>query len=124
MGRVNKPLSAIEKRQMRQMLKELRQRMIEERREKRGVTLRVVSDEEVIKNAEKVVKHMKFVTPSALADKLGISMSLAKRILRDLETKGMLKVYAKNRRVQIYVPAERFEKLVKPGAYSYTVEEM
>ncbi len=124
LGRVNKPLSAIEKRQMRQMLKELRQRMIEERREKRGVTLRVVSDEEVIKNAEKVVKHMKFVTPSALADKLGISMSLAKRILRDLETKGMLKVYAKNRRVQIYVPAERFEKLVKPGAYSYTVEEM
>ena len=124
MGRVNKPLSAIEKRQMRQMLKELRQRMIEERKEKRGVTLRVVAEEDVIKNAEKVVKHMKFVTPNMLADKMGINMSLAKRILRDLETKGLLKLYAKNRRVQIYVPAEKFDQRVKPGAYSYTVEEM
>ncbi len=124
MGRVNKPLSAIEKRQMRQMLKELRQRMIEERKEKRGVTLRVVAEEDVIKNAEKVVRHMKFVTPNMLADKMGINISLAKRILRDLETKGTLKLYAKNRRIQIYVLADKFDKLVKPGAYSYTVEEM
>jgi len=124
MGRVNKPLSAIEKRQMRQLLKELRKKMIEERKESRGVTLRVVAEENVVDQAQKVVRHMNFVTPTALAEKMSVSVGLAKRILRDLETRGVLKLYAKNRRVQIYVPAEKFDKLVKPGAYSYTVEEM
>ncbi len=124
MGRVNKPLSAIEKRQMRQLLKELRKKMIEERKEKRGVTLRVVAEENVVDQAQKVVRHMKFVTPTMLAEKMGVSVGLAKRILRDLETRGVLKLYAKNRRVQVYVPAEKFDQLVKPGAYSYTVEEM
>jgi deoxyribonuclease V len=52
------------------------------------------------------------------------SIGVAKRVLRDLETRGVLKLYAKNRRVQVYVPADKFEKLVKPGAYSYTVEEL
>jgi len=124
MGRVNKPLSAIEKRQMRQLLKELRKKMIEERKESRGVTLRVVAEANVVDQAQKVVRHMNFVTPTALAEKMGVSVGLAKRILRDLETRGVLKLYAKNRRVQIYVPTEKFDKLVKPGAYSYTVEEM
>ncbi|UXD21662.1 30S ribosomal protein S25 [Ignicoccus pacificus DSM 13166] len=124
MGRVNKPLSAIEKRQMRQLLQDLRKRMIEERKAKRGVTQQVVAEANVVDQAAKVVRHMKFVTPSMLADKMEISIGVAKRVLRDLETRGVLKLYAKNRRVQVYVPADKFEKLVKPGAYSYTVEEM
>ncbi len=124
MGRVNKPLSAIEKRQMRQLLQELRKRMIDESRARRGVTQQVVAEADVVDKAAKVVRHMKFVTPNALAEKMEISVGVAKRVLRDLETRGVLKLYAKNRRVQIYVPADKFDKLVKPGAYSYTIEEM
>ncbi len=124
MGRVNKPLSAIEKRQMRQLLEDIRKRMIEERKSTRGVTHRVVAEGDVLKKAEAIVKRTQFVTPYILANKMEISIGLAKRVLRDLETKGVVKLYSKNRRVQIYVPAERFDKLVKPGAYSYTVEEM
>ncbi|NPA84515.1 MAG: hypothetical protein GXO07_00740 [Crenarchaeota archaeon] len=124
MGRVNKPLSAIEKRQMRQLLKELREKMKAEKRETRGVTARVVAEENVVEQAEKAIRGMKFVTPTSLSEKMGISVGLAKRVLRDLETKGVLKLYSKNRRVQVYVPADKFEQLVKPGAYSYTVEEM
>ncbi|ABU81377.1 30S ribosomal protein S25E [Ignicoccus hospitalis] len=124
MGRVNKPLSAIEKRQMKQLLRELRQKMIEERKEKRGVTLRVVAEANVVDQAQKAIRGMKYVTPTILAEKMGISVGLAKRVLRDLETRGVLKLYAKNRRVQVYVPSDKFEQLVKPGAYSYTVKEM
>lgn len=124
MGRVNKPLSAIEKRQMRQLLEDIRKRMIEERKSTRGVTQRVVSEGDVLRKAEAMVKRMQYVTPYTLANKMEIGIGLAKRILRDLETKGVIKLYSKNRRVQVYVPAEAFDKLIKPGAYSYTVEEM
>ncbi len=123
MGRVNKPITAVEKRQMRELLKQLRQRMIEERKATRGVTHHVVADEGIVDKAQKVVKSMNFVTPSALAEKLGVDMGLAKRILRDLENRGVLKLYSRNRRIQIYVPAGK-EGLVQPGAYSYTVKEM
>jgi len=109
---------------MKQLLQDLRKRMIEERKSARGVTQHVVAEEGVTERASKVVKHMKFVTPKMLADKMEISIGLAKRVLRDLEAKGIIKLYSKNRRIQIYVPADQFDKLVKPGAYSYTVEEM
>ncbi|ALU11876.1 30S ribosomal protein S25 [Ignicoccus islandicus DSM 13165] len=124
MGRVNKPLSAAEKRQMKQLLEDIRKRMIEEKKSTRGVTQRVVAEGDVLRKAEAIVRKMQYVTPYVLANKMEVGIGLAKRILRDLETKGVVKLYSKNRRVQVYVPAESFDKLVKPGAYSYTVEEM
>jgi len=60
-----------------------------------------VSFEAVIKD----IKGLKYVTPYVLASRLGLKLSRAKRVLRELESRGVLVAVDKNSRVPIYVPA-------------------
>ena len=52
------------------------------------------------------VSKMKYVTPYLLSSRVGIKMSRARAVLRELAARGVLKVVDKNRRVPIYVPAK------------------
>jgi len=51
------------------------------------------------------IKGMPYVTPYLLATKFGLKISRAKSVLRELESKGVLKLVDKNRRLSIYVVA-------------------
>lgn len=60
-----------------------------------------VSIDHIVKD----IKKMKYITPYVLASRFGIKISRAKRVLRELEAKGIVKAYDKNHRTPIYIPA-------------------
>uniref|UniRef100_A0A7C4BB14 30S ribosomal protein S25e n=1 Tax=Thermofilum pendens TaxID=2269 RepID=A0A7C4BB14_THEPE len=55
----------------------------------------------------KEVVKMKYVTPYTLSSRFGLKMSRAKRVLRELASRGILVPYDVNHRVPIYVPAAK-----------------
>lgn len=63
--------------------------------------------EDILKRLEKEVKKsdVKYYTPYTLANQLNIKISVARRILREAERKGILTLYSGGRRTPIYIPA-------------------
>ncbi|MCE4613076.1 MAG: hypothetical protein F7C07_04525 [Desulfurococcales archaeon] len=59
---------------------------------------------EILDRAFKELPREKSLTPFKVATRLGIPISSAKRVLRLLESKGLVKLYSPNRRNPIYVP--------------------
>lgn len=51
------------------------------------------------------IRKMKCITPYLIATKYGIKISLAKKVLRELAERNVIKLVDRNRRVDIYVPA-------------------
>jgi small subunit ribosomal protein S25e len=98
-GKGGKPISIIEKRQKRALEQQLKQQMkkAEQREKKTQVSLLV--DESLINRAIKEVTGLNIITPYVLASKLGVNVSIAKRIMKELISRGMLTLVSKNRRV-------------------------
>jgi small subunit ribosomal protein S25e len=70
---------------------------------------------EVLEKALKELPREKTLTPFKVSTRLGIPISSAKRILRLLESKGVIRLYSQSRRNPIYVPvAQPGEKKEKP----------
>ncbi|ABL78416.1 30S ribosomal protein S25e [Thermofilum pendens] len=65
-----------------------------------------VSLEHVIKE----IRGLKYVTPYVLASKFSLKLSRAKKVLRELESRGVVVAYDKNSRVPIYVPVAKSHK--------------
>lgn len=61
---------------------------------------------EVLERALNELPREKTLTPFKVATRLGIPISSAKRILRLLESKGIIRLYSRSRRNPIYVPLE------------------
>lgn len=64
--------------------------------------------EEVQKSIEKEIPRMSVVTPTFVAEKYGIRVSVAKKVLEEMTSKGIFQKQFKSSRLTIYVP------LVKP----------
>jgi small subunit ribosomal protein S25e len=98
-GKGGKPISIIEKRQKKALEQQLKQQMkkAEQREKKTQVSLLV--DESLINRAIKEVTGLNIITPYVLASKLGVNVSIAKRIMKELISRGMLALVSKNRRV-------------------------
>lgn len=64
-------------------------------------------NEHLLKRAEKEVRGLDYVTPFTLSTRLGVKISLAKRLLRTLEKEGKVRLVAPSRRDPLYVPAEK-----------------
>ena len=84
---------------------EREKRQQQERRESSGyeksvLGLSVPNMEEVVS----YVKSLKYVTPYVLAEKFGFRISLAKKLLSDFVSQGLLKVVAGDNRLRIYAP--------------------
>ena len=103
MGGKKKPtISQLEKR-MKVLSKreKRRQSRVREVKKERGLpTLNIP-----INAIAKDVKKMKCITPYLVASKYGIKISLAKKVLRELAERNVIKLVDRNRRVDIYVPA-------------------
>ena len=54
----------------------------------------------------KEIARNRVITPYAVSDQFKIKIGVAKRALKDLERKGLIKLVDKNRRVSIYVPTK------------------
>ncbi len=97
-----KPISALEKRQRRMAREERRLR--EHESAETGGRL-VYYDESLVEKAAREIRGSSYITPYVLMSKLNVSYSVAKDILRELEKRGEIKLYSRNRRVSIYIPA-------------------
>lgn len=67
----------------------------------------VAGSEDLINKIAKDAARSKFLTPYMVAEKYGIQLGAAKKILRYLAERGVLKLYSPGRRVPIYVPASK-----------------
>jgi small subunit ribosomal protein S25e len=60
---------------------------------------------ELLAKVEKEIARAEdpYVTPSTIAQKYGVKVSTAKKILRLLEEKGLVKLVSRTRRTRVYV---------------------
>ncbi|MCS7385565.1 MAG: hypothetical protein NDF55_02330 [archaeon GB-1867-005] len=65
----------------------------------------IVADENLVKQIERDVSRMKYVTPYIIATKFNLRLSLAKNILKELTGNGTLTLIAPNKRAPLYAPA-------------------
>jgi len=98
-----KPITAVEKRQRRELEKKIHARLQQESESSEGRL--VFYDENILNQALKEIKNLSYVTPYILMTKLNVAYGVAKDILNELEKRGYLKLYSRNRRVLIYVLA-------------------
>lgn len=61
---------------------------------------------ELKERIEKEIQGLKVVTPTDLALKYNIRVSVAKRLLKEFEEKGIVKLVFANRRTRLYVPVK------------------
>ena len=69
-------------------------------------TYEVTLPEDLYRRAKREVLNEKAITPFMLAQKLGVSISASKRILRRLESEGVVKLYSPGKRCPIYIPVK------------------
>ena len=62
---------------------------------------------QLIERAKKELVREKWLTPYKVATRYGIKVSLAKKLLRELEKEGVIVKFSSNRRSPVYVPKER-----------------
>jgi len=62
--------------------------------------------EDLVKRASREIINMKYVTPFMLSQKLNVKVSLAKKILRILAERGIVRLYSPGKRDPLYVPAK------------------
>jgi len=72
-------------------------------------------DSKLLERAKKEVPKMKYVTPYRLSKRYDITFSMAKKILRILESEGLIVRYSGTRRTPIYVPASKEVKVKVSG---------
>jgi small subunit ribosomal protein S25e len=98
-GKGGKPISVIEKRQKRALEQQLKQQMKKSEQREKKTQVSLLVDESLINRAIKEVTGLDIITPYVLASKLGVNVSIAKRIMKELISRGMLTLVSKNRRV-------------------------
>lgn len=105
MGGKKKPtVSQLEKRLMREQAAKSGKQQ-EEGRPKLKVTGQGALTQASLDAVYREIAKLPYVTPYTLAATFGLKVSAAKRALRDLEAKGLVKLVDANRRIRIYVPA-------------------
>ncbi len=107
-GASKKPISNLEKKLKKEAEK---QQKAEEKKKgpsktgKEVISRAVTIDDETKKKVIDEIKKESMVTPYTLASKLGVSISVARKTLKELEAQNLVKLYSKNRRLSLYVAA-------------------
>jgi len=113
MGGKKKPtLSQIAKRQEKQQQAKPAAPKAKKGGEEKQVKVSIV-DQKLLGEIEKDVTKWEYVTPYLVSAKYGIKVSMAAQILRILRTKGILQLYSKGHRIEVYVPPQRLQELSK-----------
>ena len=104
-GASKKPISNVEKR-LKKMQEEQEKKEKKKAPSKTGkevISRNVVIDEDTRKKVQEELKNENVVTPYVLAQKAGISISVAKKILSQMVQEGTIKLVAKNKRTAVYI---------------------
>ncbi len=101
-GKKKKPISAMEKQQKKEEVKKPEK---PEKREKQ-VSMFYDVDESILKKALSVIKGADVITTYQLASSLGVRMSTARRILKELSSRGEVEILDKFRDLIIAVPKQ------------------
>ncbi|ADV64430.1 30S ribosomal protein S25e [Desulfurococcus mucosus] len=64
--------------------------------------------EDLLKRLKTAVSKqgVKYYTPYTLAQELNIRISVARKLLREAEKRGIVKLYSGGRRAPVYIPAQ------------------
>lgn len=101
-GKHKKSISQMEKQQMLARLRAIRGKRRFEVMEK---TIRnIIISDDIIKQIRNEIHNMRYITPSSIALKYNLRLSVAKDILEQLEREGKLTRVTKSRRVIVYKP--------------------
>ncbi|MEM0113843.1 MAG: 30S ribosomal protein S25e, partial [Metallosphaera sp.] len=103
-GASKKPISNIEKRLKKEA--ETQQKKEKKKTSKTGneiISKNITISDEMVKRVQDEIKKEKIITPYTLATKSNITLSVAKRILKDLSAQGTIKEAYRNRRTAVYV---------------------
>lgn len=60
-----------------------------------------------VERAKKELSREKWLTPYKVSQRYGITVSLSKRLLKELEKQGEVILFSRNRRAPVYVPKAR-----------------
>jgi small subunit ribosomal protein S25e len=103
-GKKRPTISQLEKRVMKEQAAKASKQ--EEGRSKLKVTSEGALTQASMDVVYRELAKLPYVTPYLVSSMFGLKLSAAKRALRELESRGKLKLVDANRRVRIYVPAK------------------
>lgn len=95
-GKTKKPLSVMDK-EARKKVKEEKERIKKTKEEKPTKKVSLGLSDQLLERASKVLTESKIVTPSSLASSLGVKVSLARAIIRELIRSGNANIVSKYR---------------------------
>jgi small subunit ribosomal protein S25e len=75
-------------------------------KQKEKIVRSVEVTQEMLNEMKKALKRAKVVTPQSIAESYGIKVSVAKRILRELEKEGVVMYVNGNSKLKIYKGVE------------------
>jgi ribosomal protein S25 len=92
------------------MAKKKGKKETEQKAKPRSITEQALLDvavpEDLYKRSSREIKSMEYITPFTLSQKLGVSISTSKKIIRRLSNEGLLILYSPGRRSPVYVRKE------------------
>jgi small subunit ribosomal protein S25e len=103
-GKTKKSITAMEKQQK---LREKKEKKVKEEKREEKKEKRISSPLlplEVVKQLENELNNIKCLTPYVLASKFGLKIGVAKSVLKELESRGVLKCVARGSRISVYTP--------------------
>ncbi|AHC51189.1 30S ribosomal protein S25 [Sulfolobus acidocaldarius SUSAZ] len=103
-GASKKPIGTIEKRvkKMEEEQQKKGQKRATSKTGKEITSKSITIDKDTVSKVQEELKKEKIITPYALASKINVTISVAKKILEELERQGMLAKVTKNRRIVVY----------------------
>lgn len=95
-GKAKKPLSVMDK-EARKKAKEVVKKPTKEEKTAKKTQIELGITEQLIKRASKVMSESKIVTPASLASALGVKVSLARALMREVIKSGEAVLISKHR---------------------------
>lgn len=95
-GKAKKPLSVMDK-EARKKAKEVVKKPTKEEKPGKKTQVELGLTDQMMKRASKVVSDSKIVTPSSLASALGVKVSLARALIREIVKSGEATLVSKHR---------------------------
>ncbi|MEM0233080.1 MAG: hypothetical protein QXD66_01275 [Candidatus Nezhaarchaeales archaeon] len=112
-GKTKKSISAMEKQQKLREMKEEKKKVKEKEERKEKKISSPLVPLEVVKQLENELNNMKCITPYILASKFGLKIGVAKSVLRELESRGILNCVIRGSRISVYTPVNYSPGLTK-----------
>jgi len=97
----------------------IKRKTVERERVVRDILIKPADEKKI----ETTILKSRLIIPSAIAQQLGLRVSIVKRILAQLEKEGKIQKYSSSARIKIYVPTEGGKTKAKKKSKSAEAKE-